>query len=140
MACIDSVQHDEKYWKNPYEFCPEHFIDVNGKFTMQKEGFMPFGIGNIYIYIYNFMYFEIKYNIIKQFVAICHVKIFTGKRQCLGESLAKMELYLFSMAILQRFKISEPENCSINLEPNPGISLMNIPQEQELILSARNNV
>lgn len=35
---------DEKYWKDPHEFCPDRFIDENGK-IIQHSHFMPFGTG-----------------------------------------------------------------------------------------------
>ena len=39
-----------------------------------------------------------------------------GKRVCMGETLAKAELWLFFVSILKRFKISQPLNHPV---PNP---------------------
>lgn len=35
---------DETYWKDPYKFRPERFIDGEGK-LIQTSYFMPFGSG-----------------------------------------------------------------------------------------------
>lgn len=48
------MHKDPTYWENPNEFDPNRFLDVNGKFIPQKEGFLPFGIGktnSIFIYL-----------------------------------------------------------------------------------------
>jgi hypothetical protein len=51
-----------------------------------------------------------------------------GRRSCPGESLAKMELFIFFTAVLQRFRLSIPEGAprpcsdgilSITLQPKP---------------------
>ena len=55
----------------------------------------------------------------------------------MGESIARMELYLFAAAILQNFEISETENAPISLEPNSIVSFLNLPKEQEFILKFR---
>ncbi|CAL4154413.1 unnamed protein product [Meganyctiphanes norvegica] len=60
-----------------------------------------------------------------------------GRRQCLGEALARMELYFFSAVLLQKFHFAPPEGCTIDLEPQP-IPLSQYPKEQNLILSSRN--
>ena len=35
----------------------------------------------------------------------------TGRRSCLGELLAKQEIYLFLAAVVQNFVIKPPEDC-----------------------------
>ncbi|XP_064111526.1 cytochrome P450 2L1-like [Macrobrachium nipponense] len=41
-----------------------------------------------------------------------------GRRQCLGESLARMELFIFATCLFQRFTASPPKGGSISLEPD----------------------
>ena len=48
MANLTACHRDPKYWKNPDKFFPEHFLDSEGKFTEEKEGFVPFGYGKTF--------------------------------------------------------------------------------------------
>ncbi|XP_063284167.1 cytochrome P450 2D6-like [Pelobates fuscus] len=79
---LSSVLKDEKVWKKPYQFYPEHFLDDNGKFVKQ-EAFMAFS---------------------------------AGRRACLGERLARMELFLFFTTLMQQFKFEIP-----NDQPRPRV-------------------
>ncbi|KAM5164988.1 cytochrome P450 2A4-like [Mantella aurantiaca] len=70
-----SALSDPDYWKSPYDFNPENFLDGNGKFCPQ-EALIPFS---------------------------------AGKRICPGEGLARMEIFLFLTALLQKFSFQPPK-------------------------------
>ncbi|KAJ8009995.1 hypothetical protein DPEC_G00069950 [Dallia pectoralis] len=60
-----------------------------------------------------------------------------GKRACVGESLARMEIFLFLVSLLQRFSISCPGGPeTINLSPEFS-SFGNLPRSYQLIATPR---
>ncbi|GFR19891.1 cytochrome P450 18a1 [Trichonephila clavata] len=58
-----------------------------------------------------------------------------GKRSCPGKSLAEVEVFLYLVAILQKFEISAPAGKEIDLEGDFGFSLQ--PKRQDLCLKLR---
>ncbi|KFQ66296.1 Cytochrome P450 2J1, partial [Pelecanus crispus] len=47
----------------------------------------------------------------------------TGKRACLGEVLARSELFLFFTALLQKFSFRAPPDTTLSLQFKLGITM-----------------
>uniref|UniRef100_A0AAY4DQP6 Cytochrome P450 n=1 Tax=Denticeps clupeoides TaxID=299321 RepID=A0AAY4DQP6_9TELE len=61
----------------------------------------------------------------------------SGKRACVGEPLARMELFLFVVTLLQHFTFSSPEGPdSVDISPEFS-SFGNIPRKYELVATPR---
>lgn len=58
--------------------------------------------------------------------------VLAGRRVCLGEGLAKMELFLFFTSLLQRFRFTPPPGVSedeLDLTPALGFTIPPLPHE-----------
>jgi len=60
----------------------------------------------------------------------------SGRRQCAGETLARMELFLFTAALLQNFTIRVPEGQTIQDEFEDQIGML-LPRDQEFMYELR---
>ncbi|ELT88055.1 hypothetical protein CAPTEDRAFT_149323 [Capitella teleta] len=81
------LHHDEEFWKNPFEFEPERFLDEDGGLVSashpNRRHIMPFG---------------------------------AGPRVCLGEVLAKSRMFLIIASLAQKFEIL-PGDISAPCDP-----------------------
>ncbi|XP_066981644.1 cytochrome P450 2L1-like [Macrobrachium rosenbergii] len=72
---------------------------------------------------------------------ISHKEGFTpfmiGKRSCLGESLARMEMSIFSAAMFQNFTFSPLEGREVDLTPQ-NVPIANFAKDQDILISVRN--
>ncbi|KAM7398940.1 hypothetical protein PAMP_018241 [Pampus punctatissimus] len=60
-----------------------------------------------------------------------------GKRVCVGESLARMKIFIFLVSLLQRFTFSCPGGCdSVDLSPEYS-SFTNVPRRYKIIATPR---
>ena len=72
-----------------------------------------------------------------KFSPILFVFSLSGKRSCVGESLARMEIFLFMVSLLQRFTLSCPEGPdSVDLSPEYS-SFANVPRRYKITATPR---
>ncbi|XP_066976818.1 cytochrome P450 2L1-like [Macrobrachium rosenbergii] len=60
-----------------------------------------------------------------------------GRRQCLGENLARMELFLFATSLVQKFSASPPEGTTISPISDPSTPLLCPIKPYEVVLTLR---
>uniref|UniRef100_A0A670ZKL7 Cytochrome P450 2G1-like n=1 Tax=Pseudonaja textilis TaxID=8673 RepID=A0A670ZKL7_PSETE len=100
---LGSALRDPKYFSDPENFNPGHFLDENGRFK-KNEAFVPFS---------------------------------SGKRVCLGEAMARMELFLYFTTLLQNFSLKSPLHPK-DIDVSPKMSgFGNIPPVYQLSMLPR---
>lgn len=107
MTNLWAIHHDAEEWEKPDVFKPERFLDANGKFSASG----PWGFRS-------------------------YLPFSAGRRVCLGESLAKTELFLVSARLLHQFTFEcAPGKPLPDLEGHPGVVL--VPKSYEISIKNR---
>ena len=99
VHCLTEVLNDPTHFPNPEEFNPERFIE-----TDPASGNMVFKSHPALIYFG------------------------TGKRECLGKNLAKMELFLFLSALLHTFNFECVEGKEIPDVDDCHVAITRVPK------------
>ncbi|KAK3874427.1 hypothetical protein Pcinc_020632 [Petrolisthes cinctipes] len=60
-----------------------------------------------------------------------------GKRQCVGEGLARMELMIFLAAVMANFTITPPPGKTIDSSPDPVSPTFHITRVQDIVFTMR---
>ncbi|KAK7805781.1 hypothetical protein U0070_024072, partial [Myodes glareolus] len=109
MTCLSSVLHDDKEFPNPDKFDPGHFLDERGNFK-KSDYFLAFSTG-------------------KQVLFPC---MLGPIRACIGEGLARMEMFLILTSILQHFTL-KPLISPEDIDTTPvQTGLLSLPPPYEL--------
>ncbi|XP_018026595.1 cytochrome P450 2L1 isoform X1 [Hyalella azteca] len=61
----------------------------------------------------------------------------SGRRQCVGELLARMELFLFTAAIVQHFDVRPPDGVDITAEDIRHYAGVRVPDDRKLVYKPR---
>nr|XP_054773838.1 steroid 17-alpha-hydroxylase/17,20 lyase-like [Lytechinus pictus] len=97
---VHSMHFDPREWKDPENFCPEHFLSEDGKVRDHPSSFMPFG---------------------------------AGRRVCLGEAVAKADLFLIFTWFMQNYTYSKvpgkESECLTNMIPKLAGGRVLLPYE-----------
>lgn len=107
MTNLWAIHHDAEEWENPDLFNPERFLDAMGKFSASG----PVGFRS-------------------------YLPFSAGRRVCLGESLAKTELFLVSARLLHQFTFEcAPGQPLPDLDGRAGVVL--VPGSYEISIKNR---
>ncbi|RLV63279.1 hypothetical protein DV515_00018432, partial [Chloebia gouldiae] len=106
MTSLTSLMFDKNVWETPDTFNPEHFLE-NGLYR-RREAFLPFSAGRM------MDWGSASQRRLGAGWGPCRVICapFPGKRACPGEQLARTELFIFFVALLQKFTFQAPAALS----------------------------
>jgi cytochrome P450 len=61
-----------------------------------------------------------------------------GRRQCAGELLARMELFLFTAAVVQNFDVIPPKGVVLSQKDIVNLGGLRTPADNKLVYRPRN--
>ncbi|XP_072264419.1 cytochrome P450 2C29-like [Pyxicephalus adspersus] len=121
MMKYPEIQNKERFEK-PDEFYPQHFLDTEGNFV-KNEAFLPFSADKEHFEkpdeFYPQHFLDTEGNFVKN---EAFLPFSAGKRGCAGETLAKMELFLFFTTLLQNFTFQAPPGAKLDITGAVGFT------------------
>lgn len=124
---LTSVLFEENEWESPNTFNPGHFLDDEGKFR-KRAAFIPFSAGEEWHLCKTWRRFVLCSETYSPSYGCFHC-FRSGKRLCLGENLARMELFLFFTSFMQHFTFSMPAGVKPDMSFRFGVTLAPKPYE-----------
>ena len=113
-----SVHMSDQHWRQPKQFRPERFLDEDNKVT-KPDAFIPFGIG---------MYTSLLTTPSSFTLSPClNPSALSGRRACLGENLARMEIFIFLVGLLQKFEFQTDDVSKLPTVEDSKFGLTLIP-------------
>jgi len=101
------INHDERYFPDPYNFNPHRWINAEGKFRNDLvDKMMTFG---------------------------------QGRRSCIGRPLARMEMFICLVKLVQNFELSVPEGQILANNEVEGGSVTAVPPSYLVRFKCRAN-
>lgn len=120
MPNLTSVLFDKNEWETPDTFNPEHFLDAEGTF-MRRDAFIPFSAGTFTNQISESESFILNAKNVQSQINDDQIpSLAPGKRACLGEGLARMELFLFFLSLFQKYHFSTLDGVELSTEGITG--------------------
>lgn len=101
LGSIYTIHHDKTYWLDADTFKIGRWIDENGELVSHEDHFMPFSTGETTIITQSADHMA--------GMNVWAMYCFPGKRMCVGKQLATIELQLYLVKLIQRFKFQRAE-------------------------------
>ncbi|XP_032951533.1 cytochrome P450 2W1 isoform X3 [Rhinolophus ferrumequinum] len=119
VPLLSSVLLDKTQWETPHQFNPGHFLDASGCFV-KRAAFLPFSAAP--------PFHSRSWAVERAGLAAppCASVSLEGRRVCVGESLARTELFLLFAGLLQRFRLLPPPGLSpagLDTTPRPAFTM-----------------
>ena len=142
LANFWAVHNDPKLWDKPDQFNPTRFLTDDGKELIKHDNFIPFAIGKFRFDSLSCIFFREKSTkeqkvLVQNIFTYFKFNLLIGKRACVGETLARVEVFLYFVSLLQRYTISAPNGQSISFEEKFGLSLQ--PKVHSLLVFNKRN-
>jgi predicted protein tyrosine phosphatase len=125
---LKRMHHDEREWPEPDVFKPERFLDSEEKFVgwTKLYGFMPFG------------------NLVPRAFELTSQRPWgrgwpfgAGRRECTGQSLARIMMITFASTLLQRHEIVLPDGAEKPTTEILAAAITLRPQDFKVVVKKR---